>query len=145
MHKTHGEWTNVPGNLTIEVVKEDGYWDIGKGDEIPQPLADAIAALFPDKTEFQVEINFLSSGSWEDAHISRYPENDHPASRDDERLLDNIIVSPAEEDSMTGYNEKAGKKIPQPAADTIFALYMEDVEEVEIQARDEPDYDDRDD
>ena len=131
------KWKNVPGNLTLEVVKEDGYWDIGKGEEIPKVLADAISVLFPDQTEFQVEINFLSTGYYAPAKLYGPPEKCYPEEGDDERVLDDIVVSPAHENSMTGYNEKMGKKIPQPAADTIFDLYMDDITEVELESQDD--------
>jgi len=136
-HKTHGEWHNHPGNLTLEVVNDwdgkcqigESFWDLN-GNPVPPILMVAISALFPDLVgtyTFQVEINFLSSGSWAEKCW------EHDYERDEDRVLDNIFISPEREDSLTGYNESLGKKLPADVAEQVFSLYQSEVEAVELE------------
>ena len=154
-------WSGVEGTVTVEVLfvpdnrkwwqrlfrkpdEDVGWWDISNETAASPVLVAAIRSLFPTGNEFQVEVDFESSGSYEPAHISRYPENDHPEEHDEERTLVRVFVSPGFAGER-GYREQEGKSLPMDVADQVFALYYDDVLETELEYDDGgPDYDDRD-
>ena len=140
------KWTNVPGTVVVEVYAEAGAYFESSQKIIPAELRQAIASRFPlqhdeDLDWWEVDIEFNSSGHFQDAKLYGPPENCSPAEGEDERELVSVRISPC---GGLGYNQGLSVKLPAEEAALIFELYRQQVEDYVLEPVDDEPPEDRD-
>lgn len=110
-------WTNVPGELYVEIVQEDGQpVDASQGTRLPQELNQ----FLDDECTGELTIHFVSNGYNDPGQRYGGPHGlGYPPEQDDERTID--------------YAEVDGVKLPESLAQTLFDLYTEQINEVHLE------------
>jgi hypothetical protein len=143
-------WKNVSGTCCIEeVCLKDGRWGVEKrvkGKEeyehkpLPESAQEAIKEAFPEATDEEgltIDIAFLASGYYSRGRVSGPPEDCYPDEGEEERVRDGGIKVTVGDAEVV---------LEGKAADELFDHFSEEVDEVELDTRDD-DFDppDRDD
>ena len=125
-------WSNVAGQFSIEVYL-DGDVVRDTDDKELKPL-EGIVKL---DDALELVIDFRSSGSHESASMYGGPDNlGWPEDYADERLLESAYLT----------DGKTETKLTQAQQDQLFALYSDQIDEVEVEAdNDGPEYEREDD
>ena len=123
-------WSNVPGTTGFDL-----FWNPTKDSllienskvQLTEDISKKLAQLFPQVEDWdRLEIYWWSSGYYEPAHISRYPENDYPEEGDEERTLDCVNVEIIRNTKI--------KQLPvgNNLSKEIFELFLDSVYDTEI-------------
>ena len=117
-------WKNVPGRVYIEDICLDGVWK-HDGKSLPAAVQPMLYEAFPNadsKTSLDLDIDFLSSGSYDTGKISGPPEDCYPPESEDERTPETLTLKGG------GRVVVLGGKV----ADAMFDHFKHRVEAVEL-------------
>lgn len=117
------KWSNVAGQFTVEVYLDDEVVRDAHNDKEIKPLAGYVGL----DDAYELVIDFRSSGYYDSGSMYGGADNlGYPPESDDERLLECAY--------LTDGNEKV--KLPQATQDALFDLFLDKIEDVEIDTED---------